>query len=520
MNTQPRPTTTNSAPRRGAQDYIPGARRPDKRIKLRRRRKWPAVAALVCVLGVAVYFAVNALQQKQSVNARNEALAPYTDVYLPNISLDGISLSGMTRAEAEDAVMKRVNARQDSWSLALTYQGHTFITLNNATMGIVTDLNQVRQLLDRAYSYGHTGTVEERLAALAQLEETPVSLYSAQSDASDANLNGILSQIAAYFEQAPQDARLAAFDPDAADPFTITPEVSGVHLDADAAREEIMRRAASGEGGSYELTPEALPAQVTVADIRKQVTLLSTGTTRIATTSPEGRNANIGIAMQKINGHMLNPGEVFSFNKVVGKRTVENGFVEAIEYVYGVEQPGIGGGVCQVSTTVYLAAVTANLEIIDRSQHSMKVSYTELGQDATVSSNRLDLSFRNTSGGVLYVTAHVENQPNTKKRWQCTVNIYGPSLGDNIEYRIRTEIDDVLLPGDPIIRKDTEGKYVEYEDEMYQYQTGKEGYVVTTYLDKYVNGEVVSFRKLYRDTYNAINDGYYVGVRPRDEYYY
>ena len=262
------------------------------------------------------------------------------------------------------------------------------------------------------------------------------------------------------------------------------------------------------------------PPPAKAADIRKQVTLLSTGTTRIATTSPEGRNANIGIAMQKINGHMLNPGEVFSFNKVVGKRTVENGFVEAIEYVYGVEQPGIGGGVCQVSTTVYLAAVTANLEIIDRSQHSMKVSYTELGQDATVSSNRLDLSFRNTSGGVLYITAHVENQPNTKKRWQCTVNIYGPSLGDNIEYRIRTEIDDVLLPGDPIIRKDTEGKYVEYEDEMYQYQTGKEGYVVTTYLDKYVNGEVVSFRKLYRDTYNAINDGYYVGVRPRDEYYY
>ena len=61
---------------------------------------------------------------------------------------------------------------------------------------------------------------------------------------------------------------------------------------------------------------------------------------------------------------------------------------------------------------------------------------------------------------------------------------------------------------------------MEYEDEMYQFQTGREGYVITTYLDKYLNGEVVSSRKLYTDTYKATSDGYYVGVKPRDDYYY
>ena len=519
MNNNPYQTPKNS-PIPNAQTFIPGARRPDRHVRLRPRRRWPRILALVCVLAIAAGVGLYFLNQQHSENLRNETLAPYADVYLPNISLDGIALTGLTRGEAEETVMRQVNARQDGWSLALTYQGHTFTTLNYALMGVTTDINQVRQLLDRAYAYGHSGTVEERLLALEQLTETPLHLFSTQSDMTDINLNSILSQIAGYFKQSPTNAILAGFDPDASNPFTITPEVNGSYLDIDSAREEIMRRAAAGESGSYELTPTSVPANITKEDIRKQVTLLATGVTKVATTSPEGRNSNIGIAMQKINGTLLNPGSTFSFNSVVGKRTEDNGFVEAIEYVYGAEVPGIGGGVCQVSTTVYLAAVTANLEILQRSPHSMKVSYTELGQDATVSSNRLDLSFRNNTGGTLYITAHFENQPNTKKRWQCRVCIYGPSMGENEHYQLRSVVDDVLLPGDPIIRKDTEGTYVEYEDEMYQYQTGREGYVITTFLDHYVDGSVVSSRKLSTDTYKAISDGYYVGITPRDEFYY
>ncbi len=519
MSNQPSPPFKNNVSQ-NVQSYIPGAFRPDKRVRLRRRRKWPAAVAIICVLAIGITVGISVWRAKEAENTRNETLAPYANAYLPNITLDGIALTGLTRAEAETAVMNQVNARQDGWSLALTYNGHTFTTLNYTLMGMTTDKAQVRQLLDRAYQYGHTGTVDERLAALAQLQEAPVSLFSSQSDMTDSNLNSILSQIAAYFDQAPTDAYLASFDPDAADPFVIVPEKPGATLDVDTARAEIMRRASAGESGSYELTPSPIPAKVTTADVRKRVTLLSTGTTKIATTSPEGRNSNIAIAMEKINGKMLKNGETFSFNSVVGKRTEENGFVPAIEYVYGIEQPGIGGGVCQVSTTVYMAAITANMELLQRSPHSMKVSYTELGHDATVSNNRLDLSFRNNTGGTVYITAHVENQPKTKKRWQCTVNIYGPAMAENEHYELRSEVVDVLLPGDPILRKDTDGVYVEYEDEMYQFQTGREGYVITTYLDRYVNGEVVGSRKLYTDTYKATSDGYYVGVKPRDEFYY
>ena len=516
MNTNPSP---NNAPQ-GAHNYIPGDWRPDKRVRLRRRRKWPAVVALLCVLAVAAGIGLALLNNRRNENERNETLAPYASVYLPNISLDGIQLTGMTRDQAEAAVMAQVSARQDSWSLALTYQGHTFTTLNYALLGVSTDPSQVRALLDQAYVYGHNGTVDERLLALQQLSETPLELYSTQSEMTDVNLNSILSQIGDYFNQRPVNAYLAGFDPDQKDPFTIVPEVSGSVLDVDAARSEILRRASAGESGSYELTPTTLPADITAADVRKQVTLLSTATTKIATTSPEGRNSNINLAMQKMNGKVLKPGETFSFNTVVGKRTESNGFVPAIEYVYGTEVPGIGGGVCQASTTVYLAAVTANMDIEERHQHSLRVSYTEMGQDATVSNNRLDMVFRNTSEGNVYLVAHMENQGNNKKRWQCTVSLYGPALPENVHYELRTEIDDVLLPGEPILRPDTTGTYVEYEDEMYQFQKSQEGCILTTYLDRYLGAEVVFSKKLYTDTYNAVSDGYYVGVTPRDEYYY
>ena len=208
-------------------------------------------------------------------------------------------------------------------------------------------------------------------------------------------------------------------------------------------------------------------------------------------------------------GTVVMQGSVIQADVVIGKHCIVN-TKASIDHESVIED----------FVHVYLAAVTANMDILQRSPHSMKVSYTELGQDATVSNNRLDLSFKNNTGGRIYITAHVENQPKTTKRWQCTVNIYGPAMAEGEHYELRSVVDDVLLPGDPILRKDTEGIYVEYEDEMYQFQTGREGYVITTYLDRYLDGQVYSSRKLYTDTYKATSDGYYVGVKPRDDYYY
>ena len=430
--------------------------------------------------------------------------------------MDGVNLEGKTFQEAEAAVMAAVESRQNSWSLSLNHEGHTFITLNRELLGITTDLGEVDEIIREAYAFGHTGSREDQLRDLQTAMESGLSLYTTQSEMTDEYLDSVVEQIAAYFDRQPVSAYLAGFDPDLADPFIIVNDVPGSRLDPAVLKRNILQHAAKGEGGDFEIEPEMIPAAVRTEDIRSQVSLRSEGITLISTSSPDGRNANIDLSLGFINGVTLLPGETFSFNKVVGERTASRGFVEAIEYVYGEERPGIGGGVCQASTTVYIAALLSNLEILERNQHSMKVSYTELGQDATVSGNRLDLRFRNNTEGTLYITAHMTLQPKSSKRYQCVVRIYGPSLGDEY-YSLRSETLDVLFPDEPIMKNDMEGIYAVYEDEMYQYQTARDGYVISTYLQKIRDGEVISEQKVSTDTYKPQPDGYYVGIKSRDE---
>jgi len=109
-----------------------------------------------------------------------------------------------------------------------------------------------------------------------------------------------------------------------------------------------------------------------------------------------GRSNNLELAARKIDGVIVMPGEIFSYNKTVGKRTVESGFQEGLGYAAGKAVPMIGGGICQTSSTLYDAVVYANLEIVERYNHMFNTVYAGAGRDATVSWGTADFRFRNT----------------------------------------------------------------------------------------------------------------------------
>ncbi len=488
-----------------------GGKRPDQ--VQRRRRRRPLLGVFLVLIAIAL------ISGGLYIYSQYSRVRPYENVFLPNISIDGIDLSGKTYDEAKNILYSDLAQRQNSWSLSLTYQGHTFSTLNYALMGISTDTAQVDSLLEQAYSVGHeygTMAVFERNKTLTRQLETPLVLYTTQTEMTDANVNDILSQIADYFKKSPVDAALTSFNPDAADPFVIQAESYGSSLNTEPIKQEILERAARGESGTLEIVPDSIAPAVVTEDIRAQVTLLSTGITAISKASEEGRTNNIKLAFQKINGLVLEPGKTFSFNTVVGTRTKANGFFEAPEYAYGDLVTGIGGGVCQASTTVYLAAVTSNMTITKRTKHSMPVNYTEMGQDATVSDGRLDFKFVNSTDGRIYITAHVEKVSGTKNRYQCVVRIYGKTLGENVLYKLRSVTTQTIEPGEPVYKKDTKGTYVTYEDETYKYQSSRKGYVVETYLQRWENGKMVQEQLITTDTYEPRAEGYYVGVRKRE----
>ncbi len=490
----------------------------------KKRSKRPVILALVIAAAAAlavggVLIARNIRRQNEAHQALVQAVTAYGQSFAPNIIVDGVNLGGMTAQQGIDAVLSRVDARQNSWSLNLTYQGHTFYTLTYDSLGVRTDTASVYALLESLYQKGKLGTLEERKAEIDALETEPLIANTTQSEMTDALLDSVLSQIKAQLTWAPSDAYLAYFRPDLSDPFIIQPEHYGSALDTEKVKQQVLSMAAAGQSGDLEIVPDSVAPQVTEKDVRSQVQLLCKAVTPISTSSTEYRNSNIRTAFSRIDGYTLEPGKTFSFNRVTLERTTQNGYLPAIEYGEGgLETVGIGGGVCQASTTVYLAALQSNLEIVERSPHADQVSYTIFGQDATVVYNRLDLKFKNTSGGTIYMTARVENVGKSKNKYQCVVCIYGPSLGDGVSYKLRTAEQVEIIPAPLTVSyvKDRDHTYVTYTDETpYLYREARDGFVNETYLQRLENGKTVSETFVSRDTCKPRETVYLTGTLSR-----
>ena len=479
-------------------------------------------AVIVCLallfLGAAAaggIFGSRFFKEKARQDALAAELAPYQNVFLPNIYVDGIDLSGMTAQQGIDAVVGQIQSREQGWSLELNYQNHTFYTLHYDDLGVSTDIGSVYALLQGLYQKGKMGTLDERKADLDALNAQPVHEFTTASDMTDERLDHILSQIQEQLTYDPVDAYLVGFYPDQYDPFLIQGEMNGSTLDTALLKEEILEKAASAQSGALVVKPASVPAKVTAADVRNQVTLLHEATTPISSTSTADRTDNIRTAFSRLNGQIVAPGNKLSFNKVTLDRTLKNGYKYAIEYELGREKLGVGGGVCQASTTLYLAALQSNLEIVSRISHSDPVSYTIFGQDATVVYGRHDLVIRNTSSGNIYITARVREVK--KNKYECLVRIYGPSLGDGVSYSLRTETVEILpAPLNDTYEKDIDHTYVTYKDEEpYQVRKARDGMINETYLQKWQNGELVAEKFVSRDECKARGNLYLTGTLDR-----
>lgn len=207
--------------------------------------------------------------------------------------------------------------------------------------------------------------------------------------------------------------------------------------------------------------------------------------------SSNDRAHNILLACSKINGYVLAPGEEFSYNEVVGPRTEEMGFKMANVYVGNTVQPGIGGGICQVSSTMFNAAVYANLEITERRNHSLPVSYVPMGRDATVSYGSVDFRFKNTYPTPIEISAVCDGRTNI-------ITIRG--VNDNPARKIEIETERTGTTDPKVVQKEDatlpEGT-VKVEE------AGTKGSSYVAYKVVYENGNQVSRDVLCRSTYKG-----------------
>lgn len=203
------------------------------------------------------------------------------------------------------------------------------------------------------------------------------------------------------------------------------------------------------------------------------------------------RSENIRVATKTINGSIIEPGGVFSLNETTGPRTLAKGYKEAGVYINGRVSTGVGGGLCQVSTTLYNAALYADIEILQRSKHSLTVPYVPLSRDAAVSYGIQDIKIKNNTDKYIYIHCHVYE--NT-----LTFELIGTKK-DNIDIELETVIHKTIKPDVKEIQDDTlepgTRKVV---------QNGYTGYTSSLYKHYYSNGEKIKTIKMSTDTYKTL----------------
>lgn len=493
-------------------------------VKPRRQLRIPApilrrlilvgILAVVVIVGVLVG---QSIDQKRKAEAMAAAVAQYDYVFCPGVFVDGIHLGGMTPEEAINAITTQAEQRRDAWRVQLTFQGQLISEISASQLGMDVQLTDA---INSAWNQGHAGTVAMRKQAMDELLLNPFNAYSTLPEGDITVIDSILDGIAAQFYVPMKNAEVVTFDASrSTEPFTYAEAETGRYLDVQPVKQRVYQMLSSMTPGVIELEPIYVKPQITISDLAaKIVTLRATATTDISTASTEDRNKNIIEAFRRINGTIINPGETFSFNSIVGERSLKNGFLPAPEYTYGQEVMGVGGGVCQASTTVYQAAVRSGMEILKRDPHSMEVRYAAWGTDATVNSTRgheIDLKFRNNTAYPIYIKAGVESKEGNRSRLVTRVTIYGQYMGDGVTYNFDTKLETILPPEEAQIEVDKKAQYVTYDDETHIYQEAKSGLKVTSYQVKYVAGFEQDRIFLDTDTYKPKPQIIYIGATQR-----
>jgi len=461
---------------------------------------------VLCARGISGY---RAAQERKALEAEVQA---YDSLFCQGVYVDGIHLGGMTQQEATDAVLRQATEKRNAWSVTLRYGQQTWV-VNADQLGMQIHLSDV---MDSAWAQGHTGTTEERKAAMDQLAATPFQGYTTLPGGDTSVLDSLLAEIAETVNQPVRDASILSFDASLTYPFTFQEEQPGYTLDVVSLRERLYQMVSSMESGTLTIEPQVTQPTVTVEMLKRtKLAVRGEGLTEVSSTSTQERNDNIQRSFDLISGTVLGPGDVFSFNGVVGERSVKNGFKSAIEYRNGKEEYGIGGGVCQSSTTVYQAAVTAGLEIVEREPHGMVVNYSDYGKDATVNwvkGHMIDLKFRNNTESDLYIKASMDWN-SSRKRWVTHVTLYGEPLPEGVQYKFDVQQEILPAPIDTKYVKDTKQQYVVYTDEEHETQAAKDGLKVTSYQVKLQDGQEVSRVQLGIDTFAPKQRIVYVGVK-------
>lgn len=454
---------------------------------VRRRRggqKWGVTAALLaCIACIA---ALGLWQQARYETFREMKAAVERQSFYEGTTVEGVDVSQMTLEQALAHWESEIEPGYAQRTVTLS-NGAAFTA---AQLGYTSDYAQV---LQNAWSAGRSGSLEERYQMISTRRERPVHYTVARSLYSEAGVAACVKAVAEQIDRPVENAKVESFDTSSY-AFTFTEAMSGKRLDQTAMAQDVVAALESG-GGEVTLAVKEIQPETTAEEISSQYGMIASAVTN-ASSSSSNRLSNIKLAMQLINGTCIEPGETFSFNETVGKRTTERGFKLATAYSSGEVTEDVGGGICQVSTTLFNAAVKADLEIVERHNHSLTVSYVDKGKDAAVNWNSQDLRFTNNGDDKVYICCVLTSDKRVR------VGVFGKKLANGETITIEAQ-ETGSTPYETIYQ----ASLSLMSGEMQVTQTGRQGYTAVAYKVRWdADGNRLSSELLCKSSYKKVDE--------------
>jgi vancomycin resistance protein YoaR len=436
------------------------SRSPEKKPKAAKKKGGKKIPLIVTAVVVAVLLAGFA-----GFYIYSASVAGYEYIF-PNVYVAGVNVGGMTKLAAIDAVNEAVSETYGTQTLVVQLEDRTLSFTPEQTK-VALDAESA---IEEAWAYGREGSVfkiasayraakksdhfielqtnlnldtayirqiinEAAAEVASELKESAVSINEEEGYISvvvgtagrSLDAEKLYDVVIAAFENndftpiefAYDSVSFNSVDLDTLyrdmcvekvdayydeETHTIVEESAGYGFDLEAAKQQL---ALAEEGTVVQIPFGTIEPEVTAAELEEELFGTELSSYSSPHTAIAARTNNLSVACAAIDGTILNPGETFSFNNIVGERTADKGYLAAAVYVSGDTVPELGGGVCQVASTIYMCTLEANLEVVERSEHMYAVTYVPMGMDATIYWGSLDYKFKNSTSSPLKITANV-----------------------------------------------------------------------------------------------------------------
>lgn len=415
------------------------------------------------------------------------------DMIFEGISINGVNVGGMTKEEAKNILEEKFNKNLKNKKIYINYENNKF-TIDYKQLKAHYDVDKA---VDAAFDYGKEGNIFEKTILKYKLKNNNYDIKM-QFVSDTSIVNKEIKKISQKINFDPINASIKL----TSSGFKVTPDKNGKKVNEKKLEELIVSSIKPTD------TQENINIPVDIVEAKIKADILNKIDTKISSFTTKfnlgdvNRSGNIRVAASFVNGTVVMPGEIYSMNKTLGPRLESKGYKEAPVIINGTHVPGLAGGICQVTTTVYNAALLANFQIVERRPHQLRVGYVPAGRDATISGDYIDMKFKNTNKYPIYIKANVSGG-------SITVTIYGAKENSGQTVEITSEIIEKTPADTEYINDPTllAGQKVVEEKPI-------DGMKSITYRKVYQNGKLIKSEIISKDNYKVGKGKVRIGTKP------